>query len=446
MQEAVKKQIEFHPEWKDGEVMCSNHPQAGGSHLPDITVITPVFSQGKIVFFVASRGHHADIGGVTPGSMPPFSKRLDEEGVAILSMKLVENGEFQEKIVREVFAKSRCLEDNLSDLKAQTSANKKGISLISELIEEYSLDVVLAYMKFIQEAARVSVEDLLMKTFNEKGEMKAKDFLDDGTKIKLKILINKKSAVFDFSGTGQQVMSNLKSPPAVVKSAILYCLRCLVGSDIPLNQGCMDPITVILPENSILSPSGEAAVVGGNVLTSQRITDVIFKAFQSCAASQGCMNNLTFGNEDFGFYETIAGGAGAGNGWNGESAVHTHMTNTRITDVEIMERRYPVIVNRFQIRRNSGGKGKFRGGDGVVREIQFLARMQVGILSERRAFRPYGMAGGKPGKRGKNFLVKDGIEVNIGGKNLCDVQNGDRIIIYTPGGGGYGAEDNQETS
>ena len=441
MQEAVKSQIELNPAWREGEVLCSNHPQAGGSHLPDITVITPVFSGGAIVFFVASRGHHADIGGSTPGSMPPFSKSLAEEGVAIMSLKLVLNGEFQESTVRELFKVSRCIEDNVSDLKAQTSANNKGIELILRLIEEYSLDVVLGYMRFIQTAARNSVEDLLVRTFTDKGDqvLRAKDFLDDGTKIQLQITLSGKKATFDFTGTGCQVLSNLNSPPSVVKSAILYCLRCMVATDIPLNQGCMEPITLIVPKHSILSPSASSAVVGGNVLTSQRITDVIFKAFGACAASQGCMNNLTFGNASFGFYETIAGGSGAGPGFAGESGVHTHMTNTRITDVEIMERRYPVLVKRFEIRPNSGGKGRFRGGNGVVREIEFLENMQTGILSERRSFRPYGLLGGGEGKRGKNFLVKEGQIVNIGGKNLCDVGPGDRIIICTPGGGGYGA-------
>ena len=447
MQEAVKSQILLNPDWKQGEVLCSNHPQAGGSHLPDITVITPVFDSDKIVFFVASRGHHADIGGSTPGSMPPFSKSLDEEGVAIMSFKLVENGVFREAEVRTLFNQSRCLEDNVSDLKAQTSANNKGIELLRGLIQEYGLEVVISYMKFIQEAAKQSVEDLIVKTFTETGDrvLSAKDYMDDGTKIKLKIHLHSKSAVFDFTGTGPQVLSNLNTPPAVVKSAILYCLRCLVNTEIPLNQGCMEPITLILPKDSILSPSPNAAVVGGNVLTSQRITDVIFKAFQACAASQGCMNNLTFGNERFGFYETIAGGSGAGNGWDGESGVHTHMTNTRITDIEIMERRYPVLVRTFSIRQNSGGKGRFKGGNGVIREIEFLEQMQVGILSERRSFAPFGLNGGGAGKKGLNLLVTQNNTFNIGGKSFFTVNPGDRIKINTPGGGGYGRAENSFT-
>lgn len=437
MQEAVKKQIELVSDWKNQEVVMSNHPCAGGSHLPDITVITPVFHNGEKVFFVASRGHHADIGGISPGSMPPFSKKLSEEGVAILSCKIVENLVFQEERIRDIFKISRCIEDNVSDLSAQTSANNKGISLLQELIEEYNIEVVQGYMRFIQHAASQSVQDLLSKIPNK--VLKAHDYMDDGTKINLKVSIDKGRAEFDFSGTGCQVLSNLNTPEAVVKSAVLYCLRCLIDTDIPLNQGCLDPITLIIPSRSILSPSPDAAVVGGNVLTSQRITDVIFKAFQACAASQGCMNNLTFGNEKFGFYETIGGGSGAGFGYNGENAVHTHMTNTRITDVEIMERRYPVMVTEFSIRDHSGGKGKWYGGNGICREIMFLDYMQVGIISERRSRKPFGLCGGKSAKLGMNFIVRnDGVVVSIGGKNQCDVGPGDKIRILTPGGGGYG--------
>ena len=437
MQEAVKKQIELVPDWKAGEVLLSNHPCAGGSHLPDMTVITPVFHNNSKVFFVASRGHHADIGGITPGSMPPFSKYLSEEGVAIYSCKIVEDSVFQESRIRDLFRSSRCIEDNVSDLSAQSSANNKGISLLQELIEEYSIDVVQAYMKYIQQAAGDCVRTLLEKVPN--NILTAHDYMDNGTKINLKISIDQGRAEFDFSGTGFQELSNLNTPEAVVKSAVLYCLRCMVDTDIPLNQGCLDPITIKIPRGSILSPSPEAAVVGGNVQTSQRITDVIFKAFGACAASQGCMNNLTFGNERFGFYETIGGGSGAGNGFRGESAVHTHMTNTRITDIEIMERRYPVMVTEFSIRADSGGQGRWSGGDGIVREILFLEDMEVGILSERRSRKPFGLEGGKHGRRGENFIIRsDGAVISIGGKCQCKVGKGDRIRILTPGGGGYG--------
>lgn len=279
--------------------------------------------------------------------------------------------------------------------------------------------------------------------------MTAEDFLDDGSRIALAITIDRAqgSAIFDFTGTGTEMLGNLNAPPAVTASAVIYCLRCLLPeSDIPLNQGCLAPIRMVIPSQTLLNPSANAAVVGGNVLTSQRVTDVILKAFRACAASQGCMNNLTFGDATMGYYETIAGGAGAGPTWTGCSAVHTHMTNTRITDVEIMERRYPVIVRTFAVRRGSGGPGRYAGGDGVIRELEFTKPLTVSILSERRAFQPYGMAGGLPGGRGMNLLtsLSMGRRVNLGGKNTVQVDSGDRLTICTPGGGGYGAPGQQE--
>lgn len=284
----------------------------------------------------------------------------------------------------------------------------------------------------------------------EVDTLTAVDFMDDGTPIRLALTIDRRdgSAVFDFTGTGVQVFGNTNAPRAVTYSAIIYCLRCLVKRDIPLNQGCLNPVRVIIPEKCLLNPTSDAAVVGGNVLTSQRVTDVVLKAFRACAASQGCMNNLTFGDDSFGYYETIAGGAGAGPSWQGQSGVHTHMTNTRITDVEIMERRYPVLVRQFTLRPESGGEGKYRGGDGVIREIEFLRPLTVGILSERRAFQPYGLAGGGPGARGRNLIITaaTGHEVSLGGKNTYAAQTGDRIRIESPGGGGYGEASSSNTA
>eukprot|EP00742_Colponemidia_sp_Colp-10_P008402 GILJ01009100.1.p1 GENE.GILJ01009100.1~~GILJ01009100.1.p1 ORF type:complete len:1330 (+),score=217.58 GILJ01009100.1:312-3992(+) len=458
MQEAVRYQIRtLGDSWKDGEVIVSNHPDAGGSHLPDITVITPVFEDGKAVFYVASRGHHADIGGISPGSMPPFSKSLLEEGASIRSFKLVKNGVFQEEGITELLNSpatfnvpncvgTRCLRDNLSDLKAQVAANQKGITLVSELIRDYSLKVVQAYMRFIQETAEESVRDMLVSIAKKHklppvGTLRAVDYMDDGTPIALALTIDQttRSAHFDFTGTGVEVYGNTNAPRAVTMSAIIYCLRCLVESDIPLNQGCMNPIQVTIPTGSLLCPSAGAAVVGGNVLTSQRVTDVVLKAFGVCAASQGCMNNLTFGDATLGYYETIAGGAGAGPSWEGQSGVHTHMTNTRITDPEILERRYPVMLLEFSLRENSGGLGRFNGGNGVVRDIEFLRPLSFGILSERRCFRPFGLEGGQDGSPGLNILIKkDGRQVNLGGKNTAQAEPGDRIRIMTPGGGGFG--------
>lgn len=462
MSEAVKEQIRRQgPFLKPGDVLVSNHPSAGGSHLPDITVITPVFSQGQIIFWVASRGHHADIGGISPGSMPPGSRRLEEEGACIISFKLVEDGVFQEdgitelllapgKIIplpgRPAISGTRILADNISDLKAQVAANQKGIELVLEMVDYYGLEVVQAYMRHVQDSAEEAVRNSLRELSKSKGlkqvdTVRAVDYLDDGSPIVLELTIDRRdgSAVFDFEGTGLEIWGNCNAPRAVTKSAILYSLRCLIKKDIPLNYGCLIPITIHIPPGSLLDPSADAAVVGGNVLTSQRVVDVILKAFGVAAASQGCMNNFTFGNERFGYYETIGGGAGAGPTWHGQSGVHTHMTNTRITDPEILERRYPILLREFSIRRGSGGQGAHCGGDGLVREVEFLEPLNVAILSERRVYAPYGLEGGQPGERGQNlFIRKDGRRLYMGSKNEIKADAGDRFRILTPGGGGFG--------
>ena len=467
MSDAVRRQIELQGEnLREGDVLVSNHPIAGGSHLPDITVITPVWRDGRPIFFVASRGHHADIGGISPGSMPPFSRKLIEEGACIKSFKLVENGVFNEEGITELLLEpgtlprgpgeasmsgARLLSDNLSDLKAQIAANQRGIDLLLEMVDHYSLDVVQAYMWHIQANAEEAVRHMLTDLSAREGlkevdSLSAQDFLDDGSPIVLKITIDRRdgSAIFDFTGTGSELWGNLNAPRAVTSSAILYGLRCLIPQDIPLNQGCLNPIQVIVPEGTLLSPSEHAGVVGGNVLTSQRITDVILRAFHACAASQGCTNNFTFGNERFGYYETIGGGAGAGASWHGQSGVHTHMTNTRITDPEILERRFPVMLREFSIRPNTGGNGKFRGGDGLVREVEFLEPLNAAILSERRVYAPYGLDGGEPGVCGRNlFLRNDGTTLSLGGKNEIRAEVGERFRIETPGGGGYGTSDKE---
>jgi 5-oxoprolinase (ATP-hydrolysing) len=477
MSTCVRTQAEI---WKGklkrGDVIVSNHPEYGGTHLPDITVLTPAFSGDKIVFYVASRAHHADIGGILPGSMPPHSRELYQEGAAIKSEKLVSEGTFNEKRITELLydeparypecSGTRCLADNINDLKAQIAANKKGINLISTLIEDYGEDVVQFYMLSIQDNAELSVRNLLKDVAERFGEkpLEAIDFMDDGSPIQLKITINaeKGEAIFDFQGTGPEVYGNINAPEAVTYSAIIYCLRCLISEDIPLNQGCLKPIDVRIPKKSFLSPSEKAAVVGGNVLTSQRVTDVIFRCFEACAASQGDCNNLTFGfggNQSgeeelkgFGYYETIAGGSGAGPDWEGTSGVHTHMTNTRITDAEVFERRYPVLLREFSLRAGTGGNGQHRGGDGVIRDIEFRIPVQVSILSERRVFHPYGLHGGedaacgrniwvrkvKRGGRGEDADVVEEREINLGAKNTASMQSGERIIVMTPGGGGYG--------
>ena len=374
-----------------------------------------------------------------------------------MSFKIVKDGQFQENEVAEILTNTenythpdakgtRNLSDNISDFKAQVAANNRGIDLVKDLFEEYSLIYVQAYMKFIQDNAENSVREML-KELSVKNQMDvidsvfAVDYMDDGTPIKLKLTIDREegTAEFDFEGTGPEVFGNINAPRAITYSAIIYCLRCLVNSVIPLNQGWLKPIKVIIPDNWILNPSETAAVVGGNVLTSQRITDVVLHAFNWCAASQGWMNNLTFGNDNFGYYETIAGGAGAGPTWQGQSGIHTHMTNTRITDPEVLESRYPVYLKEFSIRNDSGGKGMYNGGDGVIRDLQFLEPIEVSILSERRSYQPYGIQGGEPGQPGFNFLIyPDNRIVNFGGKNSAKVDRNTRLRILTPGGGGYG--------
>ncbi len=462
MSEAVKEQIRRQEgNLKPGDVLVSNHPAAGGSHLPDITVITPVFKDNEIIFWVAARGHHADIGGISPGSMPPNSRHIEEEGACITSFKLVENGVFQEEGIsdlmlapekitpatgRPAISGTRLLADNISDLKAQVAANQKGIELVLEMVDHYGLEVVQAYMGHVQDAAEEAVRTRLKELSEEKGmaevdTVRALDHMDDGSPIALSLTIDRRdgSATLDFTGTGTEIWGNCNAPKAVTKSAILYCLRCLIKKDLPLNYGCLIPINIIIPEGSLLAPSPEAAVVGGNVLTSQRITDVVFKAFGVASASQGCMNNFTFGNDRFGYYETIGGGAGAGPTWHGQTGVHTHMTNTRITDPEILERRYPVLLRQFSVRQDSGGDGKFKGGNGLVRELEFLESLNMAILSERRVFAPYGLEGGQDGLRGINLFIRsDGRRINLGAKNEIVAQPGDRFRIMSPGGGGFG--------
>ncbi|PWN34076.1 Hydantoinase B/oxoprolinase [Meira miltonrushii] len=460
-----------------GDVLLANHPSAGGSHLPDITCITPVFDDSgkQIIFFTASRGHHADIGGILPGSMPPTSKTIYEEGAQIKSFKIVNKGEYDRKgLLKHILedpaqypgcSGTRCLRDVESDLQAQIAANQKGINLIHGLVKEWGLETVQDYMGHIRANAETAVRNLLRQVAkeNDTKELLAVDHMDDGSPIQLKVTIDteKGSAIFDFEGTGPEVYGNHNCPKSVVFSAIIYCLRAMVDQDIPLNQGCLTPIEVRIPQGCFLDPSDEAAVVGGNVLTSQRITDVVLKAFGACAASQGDCNNLTFGLggqdekgnhvEGFGYYETIAGGSGAGPSWHGTGGVHTHMTNTRITDPEIMERRYPVVLREFSIRDGSGGAGKYRGGDGVVRDIEFLSKqIQVSILSERRVFRPYGLQGGQDAQNGRNLWIKRNADgqrkdrvVNLGGKTTVKFNRGDRIVVMTPGGGGWGAPEKE---
>ncbi|KAL4776363.1 Hydantoinase B/oxoprolinase-domain-containing protein [Aspergillus nidulans var. acristatus] len=457
---------------KPGDVLISNHPRAGGTHLPDITTITPVFDDEdkEIIFFVANRGHHADIGGIVPGSMPPNSTELWQEGAAIESFKMIKEGVFDEAgLIKRLYEEpasfpgcsgTRTLAENIADLKAAVASNQKGIELIRALVKEFTWPVVQLYMYAIQENAAQAVRDLL-KQFAAKyegGVLEATEYNDDGIPFKLKVTIDKDTgdAVFDFTGTGPEHSGNLNAPPTCSYSVIMYCLRCMISTDIPLNQGCLKPIKVICPDNTILSPSPTAATVGCTTETSQKVADLVLRAFNAAAASQGTMNNLSFGcggtdpvtgevKKGFGYYETICGGAGAGLGWHGASCTQVHMTNTRITDPEIFEKRYPVILHQFSIRHGSGGNGRWRGGDGCIREIEFRMPLQVSVLSDRRVTAPYGLEGGNDGERGQNIWVrKDPVTgatrmVSLGPRKTSMFGVGDRIIILTPGGGGYGA-------
>ena len=440
MSESVRAVIEAHPSPEPGDVFVTNDPGAGGSHLPDITVVTPVHdASGRLRFFSASRGHHADVGGITPGSMPPFSHTLEEEGVVLRALRIVRAGRLDESLVLAVLASARfparSPRENLADLEAAIAANRAGARLLLEMVARHGDATVDAYMRHVQDNAAAKVADEIEKLPD--GDHAFEDALDDGTPIRVRMSVRGRALEIDFAGTGGQVEGNLNAPRAVTVAAVIYVLRALVGEDIPLNAGCLRPVTLRIPPHSVLDPDAERAVCGGNVETSQRVVDVLLGALGKLAACQGTMNNLTFGNERFGYYETIGGGAGAGPGFAGASGVHTHMTNTRITDPEVLESRFPVRVVEFGLRADSGGAGRWRGGDGLVRELEFLEPMRVSILSERRVRAPFGLAGGGPAARGRNS--HDGADV--GGKASFDVSAGGRVRIETPGGGGFGEAD-----
>ena len=449
MGECVRQVSEQVPEIVPGDVIVTNHPFLGGSHLPDITVVTPVFDgeHGELLFYTASRAHHAEIGGKRPGSMAPDSKNLSEEGVLLKGFKVIEGGIPRlvelESLLRSGPWPSRCPRENLADIEAQVAANRTGARRLEELIASRGRQTVLGYMGHIQAAARRLMEAHLDDL--PQGEMVFEDELDDGTKIVVRLEVGERRARLDFSGTAQVLDNNFNATPAIVSSAVLYCFRCLIDSDIPLNAGVFEPLEIVLPECFLNPPAAEdpaecAAVSAGNVETSQRLVDVILGALGAAAASQGTMNNLLFGNDSFGYYETIAGGAGAGAVFSGAAGVHTHMTNTRITDPEVLERRFPVRLHRFCLRPGSGGAGKNSGGDGVVRELEFLEEVEVSILSQRRSRGPYGMEGGEAGKPGRNTLLRAGAEIweELPAVAAFSSRSGDRLRIETPGGGGWG--------
>lgn len=449
MGETVRQVLRDNPRIEPGDVFVTNDPYHGGSHLPDVTVVTPVHDAagGRLLFFTASRAHHAELGGIVPGSMPPFSRSLAEEGILIRNFKLVEAGRSRFDDLRALLEAppypSRAVADNLADITAQLAANRQGIRDLGRLIDRYGLAAVEAYMGHIQQAAEVKVRKALRRLAG--GTREFVDHLDDGSTIALRLSLHADRAVFDFTGSGPVHPGNLNANRAIVTAAILYALRCLLQEDIPLNQGVLAPVELVLPEGLLNPPPGPTpdtspAVVGGNVETSQRIVDVILGALGLAAASQGTMNNLLFGDGTFGYYETICGGAGATPQGPGADAVHTHMTNTRLTDVELLEMRYPVRVREFRLRHGSGGKGRHKGGDGVVRMIEFLRPLTVSILSQRRGpYPPYGLAGGEPGLLGRNtYVTASGEAIQLPGCAQLEVQPGDLLVIETPGGGGFG--------
>jgi len=442
MGETVRATIVGWPDMKPGDVFVSNNPYKGGSHLPDITVVTPVFTEGKVPsFYVASRAHHADVGGISPGSVPAFSTQIEEEGILLDNVRLVTQGTFEERLFESIFTEgqhpARNLADNLADLQAQIAANNKGAQLLIDLVDRYGEEVVHAFMGHVRDNAARQVREALLRIPD--GTHSFEDSLDDGNPIRVSIEVEGERAVVDFTGTGREDPGNLNAPKAVVHSAVLYVFRCLVGEDIPLNEGCIEPIEIKIPGESLIDPAPGHAVVGGNVETSQRIVDVLLGALGVAAASQGTMNNIAFGDDTFGYYETLAGGVGASEGYPGASAVHTHMTNTRVTDPEILETRHPVRLEQFTIRRGSGGDGRFPGGDGLVRQYRFLKPLDVSVLTQRRTQRPFGLKGGSSGQPGKNVWIKGEDEnVDLGSRNSFRVDNGDQLRVETPGGGGYG--------
>ena len=436
---AVKRKIS---DLRAGDAIVSNDPAEGGSHLPDVTVVTPVFEDGALRFFVASRGHQADLGGITPGSMPADSRTLEEEGVVLSAFPIVRDGRLDEPRVRALLAGARWParnpDDNVADLEAMIAANRAGEKLLRELVEEQGLAAVDVTMAELQRAAGAKVAREIARL--GEGEHAFADRLDDGTPVCVRLTVEGDRMRIDFSGTGAAMAGNLNAPRAVVESAVIYALRCLVAERIPLNGGCLAPVEIVVPPGSLLDPPAGAAVVGGNVETSQRVVDVLLAAMGRAAASQGTMNNLAFGDARFGYYETIGGGAGAGPGFAGASGVHVHMTNTRITDPEVLESRTPVIVRRFALRHGSGGAGRFPGGDGLLRELEFTAPVTASILSERRSVAPFGLAGGGPGARGRNLCLRaDGSVEELPGRATVALAPGDRLRIETPGGGGWGA-------
>ena len=446
MSEAIRTVIKLNKnDIFPGDVFVLNAPFNGGTHLPDVTVITPVFdSDGKqITFFVASRGHHADIGGKTPGSGPPDSKHIDEEGVLIDNFKMFDKGVFRESEIRKILSSGRypCrnIEHNMADLAAQVAANNTGIVEINSMIEQFGIETVHSYMNHVQDNAEECIRNAIVNLREGKYEYE----LDNGEFIRVKITIDKikREATIDFTGTAPKNPFNYNAPMAVCHAVILYVFRTLVGSNIPLNEGCFKPLNIIIPNNAMINAKYPSAVIAGNTEVSQLTCNALFGALGIIAGSQATMNNFIWGNDKIQNYETICGGTGAGPNFHGTSAVQTHMTNTRSTDPEILEARFPVRLEEYSIRKNSGGKGKYNGGNGVTRKLRFLEPMTVTTLCSHRRVKPFGVDGGEPGQCGKEWLEKeDGGFIKLEGNDSCQVKVNDLFVMETPGGGGFGSK------
>jgi 5-oxoprolinase (ATP-hydrolysing) len=436
-------------EMRPGDAYMLNAPYNGGTHLPDITVVTPVFDDAgaDVLFYVASRGHHEDIGGLTPGSMTPRATTIGEEGVYIDNFKLVDGGRFLESETRTLLASAkypaRRPDKNIADLKAQVAANAKGEAELRRMVAHFGLDVVQAYMRHVQDNAEEAVRRLLSRL--DDGHFRVET--DQGTAVEVRISVDrdKRTAKVDFTGTSPQQPNNFNAPEPVTRAAVLYTFRVMVDEPIPMNAGCLKPIEIVIPEGSMLRPAYPAAVVAGNVETSQIVTNALFAALGALGSAQGTMNNLTFGNDRLQYYETLCSGApagidGDGNGFDGAAAVHVHMTNTRLTDPEILELRYPVLLEEFSIRRGSGGKGRWTSGDGTRRVIRFLERMHCAILSGYRRVRPFGVGGGEAGEAGENSVRRTGGRIErLEGCDETMIEAGEAVMIVTPTGGGFGA-------
>lgn len=433
-----------------GDVAVTNHPGYGGSHLPDITVIAPVHVEGRLIGYVANRAHHAELGGIRPGSMPPTAANLADEGVVIAPQYLVRRGEPQwdriEALLSQGPAPSRSVEENLADLGAAVAANRRGVAALRQLAKGHGEDEVRRYMTALYSRAADRMRAALDEHAESTGRQVfgARERLDDGSPIEVEVTVDRGSARIDFTGSAATHPGNLNATPAIVRSATIYVLRLLIGVPLQLNEGLLEPVEIEIPRG-MLNPEFPAdprqcpAVVGGNVETSQRVVDTLIRALGLCACGQGTMNNTLFGDDTFGYYETVGGGAGAGPGFAGASGVHTHMTNTRITDPEVLEHRYPVRLERFSLRPGSGGAGRYPGGDGLVRELRFLSPQQVSVLGQHRVEQPYGMDGGEAGITGHARILRAGGGVReLTSVDQADVAPGDRLVLMTPGGGGWG--------